>query len=125
MDKTAPVVGSLPIKIRKIEPLKPLSLASYVGQDIQPQQAVSTLSTVLNGKKHSSTAFRKAAYMEKDRTRSIDPGPLDFVLEEEEAEDEEDVASANDEGERARKQALRILEARSELPEEGMWRSLA
>ena len=117
-------MGSLPIKIRKVEPPKPLSLASYVGQDVEPEQVL-TPPAVLNGRKHSSTAIRKAAYMERDRTRAIDPGPLDSVLEEDEAEDEDDVAGVKNEGEKARKQALRILKARSELPEEGMWRSLA
>jgi len=55
----------------------------------------------------------------------MDPGPLDSVVEEDELDDEAETASVNEEGEKARRQALRILKARSELPEEGMWRSLA
>lgn len=117
-------VGSLPIKIKKFETAKPLSLSSYVGQEDEP----AALPTV-NGRQ-SSSSIRKAAYLEKDRARAIDPGPLDVVVEDDEAEDDgaedDDVISeARDEGEKARLQALRILQARSELPEEGMWRSLA
>lgn len=117
------LVGSLPIKIKKPEPPKPLSLASYVGQD-DPATPLG-VTPANNGRKPSSNAIRRAASLEKDRARSMDPGPLDSVAEEDELDDEVEIASTNEEGEKARKQALRILEARSELPEEGMWRSLA
>ena len=78
----------------------------------------------------SSTALRKAAYAERDRTRSMDPGALDFAAEDDEDEvDESDADSltlgSSDAGQRGRKQALKILRLRSRLPEEGMWRSLA
>jgi hypothetical protein len=119
------MVGSLPIKIKKIEPPKPLSLASYVGQDGYPETAEPVVPSMVNGKKQSTSSIRKAVYQEKDRARAIDPGPLDVVVEDDEVEDEDVIADAHDEGEKARLQALRILQARSELPEEGMWRSLA
>ncbi|TFY72895.1 hypothetical protein EVG20_g85 [Dentipellis fragilis] len=68
----------------------------------------------------SSAAIRKAAYAERDRGRSLDPGALDF------ATDDDDEKSDNEEGPgRGRNHALKILQARSELPPEGMWRSLA
>ena len=77
----------------------------------------------------SSTALRKAAYAERDRTRSMDPGALDFAAEDDEDVDESDADSltlgSSDAGQRGRKQALKILQLRSRLPEEGMWRSLA
>lgn len=78
----------------------------------------------------STSAIRRAAYAARDRTRPLDPGNLDFVAEEDEEEDEERsdrkvVVQSMEAGERARKHALKILQARAELPEEGMWRSLA
>ncbi|KAI0034080.1 hypothetical protein K488DRAFT_84301 [Vararia minispora EC-137] len=72
----------------------------------------------------SSAALRKAAYAERDLARSMDPGALDFLMHEDEDEDEDGELSA-DAGSRGRRNALRILKARSELPSEGMWRSLA
>ena len=63
----------------------------------------------------------------------MDPGALDFATVEEEDEDDVEDESepdpakpeSHDAGEKGRKRALKILQARSELPEEGMWRSLA
>ncbi|KAI0314803.1 hypothetical protein OF83DRAFT_1135193 [Amylostereum chailletii] len=73
--------------------------------------------------KLSTTALRKAAYAERDRTRSMDPGALDFVVGE---DTDDDVAELGlGVGSRGRQNALRILQARSSLPAEGMWRSLA
>jgi hypothetical protein len=74
------------------------------------------------GAAQSPAALRKAAYAERDRARSMDPGALDFLVHEDEDEDGEDGPGA---GSRGRESALRILQARSELPAEGMWRSLA
>ena len=76
--------------------------------------------------------MRKAAYLARDRNRSMDPGTLDFAVEEED-EDEESEESGpeqgkvepSDAGGKGRKHALKILQARSELPSDGMWRSLA
>lgn len=121
------MVGSLPIKIKKIEPPKPLplSLATYVGQDTRPETVEPAAPSTVDGKKQSTSSIRKAVYLEKDRVRAIDPGPLDVVVEDDEVEDDEVIADAHEEGEKARLQALRILQTRSDLPEEGMWRSLA
>ncbi|KAA1466459.1 hypothetical protein DENSPDRAFT_925878 [Dentipellis sp. KUC8613] len=69
---------------------------------------------------HTSAAIRKATYAERDRGRSLDPGALDF------ATDDDDEKSDTEQGPgRGRNHALKILQARSELPPEGMWRSLA
>lgn len=73
----------------------------------------------------SSAAARRASYAERDLRRAFDPGALDFAAV---AEDEEP-GTPGEEGEevggRGRQRALKILQARSELPDEGMWRSLA
>jgi hypothetical protein len=57
----------------------------------------------------------------------MDPGTLDFatIAEEDEVEEEETLTDQVSDGERGRKLALKILKARSGLPEAGMWRSLA
>jgi len=122
-DTSAHAVGSLPIKIKKPELPKRLSLASYVDQD--GPVTLPAVTAANNGKKPSSNSIRKAVSLERDRARSMDPGPLDSVIEEDELDDDAEIASTKEEGEKSRKQALRILKARSELPEEGMWRSLA
>jgi hypothetical protein len=117
------MIGSLPVNVKRIKLPKPLSLASYVGQDALPETSEPAAPTV-NGKKQS--ASRKAVYLEKDLARAIDPGPLDSVIEDDDVEDDEDVIpGGQSEGEKARLQALRILQVRSKLPEEGLWRSLA
>jgi len=72
--------------------------------------------------------LRNASYVERDRVRAIDPGALDFdvgndVLGPDDSEEDGDVDTSV--GSRGRQNALRILKARSELPSEGMWRSLA
>lgn len=100
-----------------------LSLASY-----QPKGPLSDPKDALGPPLHSkaginSTALRKAAYAERDRSRSFDPGALDFQAEMDDEDSNDDTPP--EVGERGRKQALKILQARSELPEEGMWRSLA
>jgi hypothetical protein len=73
-------------------------------------------------------------YAERDRERSIDPGPLDFAVPEEDEEDEDEGSETEEEKaqiqallstSRARKRALKILQAAQQLPEAGMWRSLA
>lgn len=72
----------------------------------------------------SSSTLRRAAYAERDRQRSLDPGALDFSLEEDDEEEAtEEITSGT--GHTGRDRALRILQARSSLPEAGMWRSLA
>jgi hypothetical protein len=83
----------------------------------------------------SAAAMRRASYAERDRQRAMDPGALDFATEEDEeegesSEDEVDASAGPGDveaemGTRSRRRALRILQKRSEIPEEGMWRSLA
>lgn len=79
----------------------------------------------------SSTSVREAKYTERDRSRSMDPGIFDFATGENkddvgrELEVNQTVEAGSASGERGRKQALKILKSRSELPEAGMWRSLA
>jgi hypothetical protein len=60
----------------------------------------------------------------------MDPGALDFAEADDEDEDidnDDEPCSAGlaDSGVKGRKWALKILQARSKLPEAGMWRSLA
>lgn len=74
----------------------------------------------------SSAAWRKAAYAERDRNRAQDPGALDFAAEGDDDDDNEDEDnSAAEQGGRGRQRALKILQVRSEIPDSGMWRSLA
>jgi hypothetical protein len=60
----------------------------------------------------------------------MDPGALDFAMGEDDGDEDSEGSEpalhreAAD-GEKARKHALKILQARSELPADGMWRSLA
>jgi hypothetical protein len=80
--------------------------------DAKPEQAL------------TSASYRKASYAARDRSRSLDPGALDFeaVRDDESIDgDDGDTGSLS----RGRRRALKILQARSELPAEGMWRSLA
>jgi hypothetical protein len=123
------IVGSLPIGINPLSrPKPPLSLASY-----QPDAPISNRSELVSPRLSSTATLRKAAYAERDRTRSMDPGTLDFDFgagtddDDDDGESDGEIAKAAtiDTGERGRKLALRILQARSSLPAPGMWRSLA
>ncbi|GJJ07407.1 hypothetical protein Clacol_001609 [Clathrus columnatus] len=73
-------------------------------------------------KPKSSTAMRKAVYADRDLSRSVDPGP---TLNMDEEIDEESPENPIDDQDRGRRHALSILQARSTVPEAGMWRSLA
>lgn len=106
-------------------------LAQYHSK-LQPKTSLTDKEGVLvppllvqNSRLHSATAIRKAMYAERDRIRSIDPGPtLDFN-EEDEVEDEAVSPDVDDkDGDRGRRHALSILQARSVIPEAGMWRSM-
>ena len=132
--KPTDIVNSVPISIGPLitKPREALSLASYQPKTSlsdapgtlvpplpQPRQKVAT----------SSAAWRKAAYAERDRNRAQDPGALDFAAEgddDDDDDDEEDGDNTTTElGGRGRQRALRILQLRSEVPDSGMWRSLA
>ncbi|KIL70399.1 hypothetical protein M378DRAFT_67776 [Amanita muscaria Koide BX008] len=121
----AGVPGSLPIPITQFTMKKQsLSLASY-----QPKTSLSERADPLGSKHPSATTLRRASYAERDRKRAMDPGALDFTAEEDEDEsgvsEEETEIAEDDTGTRSRKTALKILQKSSEVPEEGMWRSLA
>lgn len=122
--------ASLPIDISPLTRYRePLSLASY-----QPKTSLSdragTLIPTFPDERHTSTTLRKASYAERDRSRAMDPGTLDFIagdreeVREDEGNEEPDRTDVADEG-RGRQRALKILEARSKIPEAGMWMSLA
>jgi len=132
--KPTEIAASLPISIGPLSPTKEtLSLASY-----QPKASLSNQSGILvpalrvrsksGSRQVASTAWRKAAYAQRDINRYTDPGPLDFAADEDDDEDDEDEESALasvDKGGRGRQRALKILQVRSEVPASGMWRSLA
>lgn len=122
------IVGSLPITIKPhLRPKEVLSLASYQPTTFPKHSRTDTFTSRPVGRSYpSSNALRRAAYAERDRTRSIDPGALDFAAEDYEDDDFEDSPpDLADAGGRGRRQALKILQSLSELPEPGMWRSLA
>ncbi|KAH0587951.1 hypothetical protein J132_00320 [Termitomyces sp. J132] len=123
------VAGSLPVSMKLPKVREELTLASY-----QPTTLASQAHTTspTNHKKQSSAAIRKAVYAERDRFRTLDPGPLDFASvndrdeEEQDEDDEPKLATADASlGGRGRIAAFKILKARSEIPDSGMWRSLA
>jgi len=105
------VSASLPISI----PLTPRDHAEdgpLDGPHSKPEHAL------------TSASYRKASYAARDRSRSLDPGALDF----ESGGDDESIDADDCESgslSRGRRRALKILQVRSELPAEGMWRSLA
>lgn len=126
------IPGSLPISIGPLSRKRePLSLASY-----QPKTSLSDRANAMVPPlpnmigRHSTSALRKASYAARDRDRSMDPGTLDFVSqdddghEDDESDDEPFPVDPPDEA-RGRQRAFKILEARSKLPAAGMWRSLA
>ena len=130
--KPADIVNSVPISIGPLitKPKEALSLASY-----QPKTSLSdapgTLVPPLPQPGHqkvaaSSVAWRKAAYAERDRNRAQDPGALDFAAEGDDDDDDDDEDNTTAQlGGRGRQRALKILQLRSEIPDSGMWRSLA
>ncbi|KAI0637989.1 hypothetical protein C8Q77DRAFT_1153680 [Trametes polyzona] len=116
-----PIAQSLPIPIGPLgQHMQSLGVPSY-----QPKTSLSDRPGVLvpplrNG---NPASLRRASYADRDRARAIDPGALDFAVDEDEVED--DVDSDPETGGKARQRALKILKARDEMPAAGMWRSLA
>ncbi|KAI0268231.1 hypothetical protein BC834DRAFT_968437 [Gloeopeniophorella convolvens] len=111
----AGIAASLPISIAHVPRNRGVG-APPPDPDTKPEQDGQT-----------SASYRRASYAARDRTRSLDPGALDFETA---GEDDDEGADGEDAGEggslsRGKRHALRILQARSELPAEGMWRSLA
>ncbi|KAF9478408.1 hypothetical protein BDN70DRAFT_895750 [Pholiota conissans] len=125
--------ASMPVDIvTRIKPREKLSLASYRPTTVLSEEASGSANPPLGpgNKPLSSAAIRKALYTERDRYRAMDPGALDFATEEEDEEEESEEIEAEpvkpeEVGEKGRKHALKIIQARDELPAEGMWRSLA
>lgn len=136
------IASSLPI------PIAPLSQnrQRFGVPAMQPKTSLSDRPGILVPPLHkaSSAALRRASYAERDRSRLIDPGTLDFTAEEDEEEEEEEVdPELGSVGGKGRQRALKILKARNEIPaagnvgfsclsmistnriSPGMWRSLA
>ncbi|KAF9226833.1 hypothetical protein BS17DRAFT_776189 [Gyrodon lividus] len=122
--------ASLPIDIGPLSHRRePLSLASYQPKTSLSDRAQTIVSALPDSRRHASSILRRASYAERDRSRAMDPGALDFTTEdgrdeEEESDGEPSKPDLADEG-RGRQRALKILEARSKIPEAGMWMSLA
>ncbi|KAH7931149.1 hypothetical protein BV22DRAFT_1052884 [Leucogyrophana mollusca] len=121
------IPASLPVDIGPLSHVRePLSLASY-----QPKTSLSDRVGALvpplpgaGGRYATSASLRRASYAERDRSRLMDPGALDFAIQDEdedgdESEDELSEVHAQDEG-RGRQRAFKILEARSKIPAEGI-----
>lgn len=113
------IASSLPI------PIAPLKQGRF-GVPMQPKTSLSDRPGVLVPALHkeSSAALRRASYAERDRSRLIDPGTLDFTAEEDEDEEEEVDADLGSIGGKGRQSALKILRARNEVPAAGELRLL-
>ncbi|KAI0346772.1 hypothetical protein BDW22DRAFT_1480515 [Trametopsis cervina] len=73
-----------------------------------------------------SAALRRASYAARDQRRSLDPGALDFTVEEDDDDEEDQVTHPEEEGlPKSMQRAFKILQKGSETPAAGMWRSLA
>ncbi|KAI0307139.1 hypothetical protein B0F90DRAFT_1813941 [Multifurca ochricompacta] len=113
------VSASLPISIAVVPQIRAPKDGPLNESDAKPKPAL------------TSASYRRASYAARDRSRSLDPGALDFETGALDFEiDGDDESMDGDDGDvsslsRGRRRALRILQARSELPAEGMWRSLA
>nr|GAT58491.1 predicted protein [Mycena chlorophos] len=126
-----PIASSMPIAIRPLgrQPVR-LTLASYTGGAEVPAEEETNAAATM-----PSSSLRNSMYAQRDIHRDIDPGALEFSLnngaipEESEEEEEEfaEGAGAADEERLGRggDRALRILQARSELPDASMFYSLA
>lgn len=123
MDPFVPLATSAPIPIAPIGQGRNFGAPSY-----QPKTSLSDRPGVLVPTfRKSSAALRKASYAERDRLRSIDPGIVDFADEDDgEDEDEDDTELGDDVhaqqvGGRARRRALKILQARDSVPPAGQF----
>ncbi|KAI0082449.1 hypothetical protein K474DRAFT_1731626 [Panus rudis PR-1116 ss-1] len=117
------IAGSAPIPIAPIAQGRSFGQASY-----QVKTSLSDRPGMLVPayQRASSAALRRASYAERDRFRAIDPGLLDFDTDDDADEEaEEDIPIDGDVGGKARQRALKIMQARDEMPDAGMWRSLA
>jgi hypothetical protein len=103
------------------------SLADRTGILVPPLLMPSTKNT--NRARSTSITAREKVYAERDLTQSIDPGPMFEALstppphDEVDGEERDEVDELN--GTSGRKLALKILQKQDQIPDEGMWRSLA
>ncbi|KAI5124959.1 hypothetical protein M0805_007386 [Coniferiporia weirii] len=130
------LAGSLPVSIAPISQLKgggSSSLqpkTSLIGRQDATARPLSTVAEDDKGRQKSAAANRREAYAERDRARSMDPGILDFVHDEEDEEESSSLEFNEDElgqtsTSKSRQHALKIIKARNAVPAEGLWRSLA
>ncbi|EJD01144.1 uncharacterized protein FOMMEDRAFT_169318 [Fomitiporia mediterranea MF3/22] len=140
--KQSDMVGSLPIPMAQHLPGSAPSLKPKTSLTDRPGALVPPLPSVAEEgegqtdqvEKRSAAAIRKQVYAERNKKRSLDPGVLDFVDEEDGDEnaspDNVDVGHDDDEvdqvsASRSRQHALEIIKLRNRVPPEGFWRSLA
>ena len=70
--------------------------------------------------KTSTAALRRASYAERDRGRFLDPGALDFTVDDDLDEDDDSFNQNDSEiGGKSMQRAYKILQKRSEIPEAG------
>ena len=109
-----PIAQSLPIPIGLNNHRQTFGIPAY-----EPKTSLSDrpgmLVPALRGSSASSS-LRRASYAERDRVRPVDPGALDFAVDD---EYDDDVDSDPETGGKARQRALRILKARNEMPPAG------
>ena len=111
------IAQSLPIPIGPLgQHRQPFGLPQF-----QPKTSLSDrpgmLVPPLNGN-GTSSSVRRASYAERDRVRPVDPGALAFD-DDDDDDDEDDVDSDPETGGKARQRALKILQARNEMPAAG------
>ncbi|KAI0772048.1 hypothetical protein BD413DRAFT_51504 [Trametes elegans] len=110
------IAQSLPIPIGPLGQHKPFAYQPKTSLSDRPGLLVPPLRNA----SVSAASLRRASYAERDRVRKIDPGALDFAVDEDEDGAEgDDVESDPETGGKARQRALRILKAREELPAAG------
>jgi hypothetical protein len=125
--------ASLPVQVKNpLQPKPTLSLASYRPENAMPEHDEAEESSQPRA---SSSRIRRALYAERDSARNLDPGALDFAVDEVEEEDGDsindedtgngDLISSSTVDDKSKRKARKIIEARDSLPAEGMWRSLA
>ncbi|KAH9927201.1 uncharacterized protein BXZ73DRAFT_102787 [Epithele typhae] len=112
------IAQSLPI------PIGPLGRDGF---EVQPKTSLADQSGLVVPalRNNTSTSLRRQSYAERERKRSIDPGALDFIDSGDDDDDDDVEIVADEIGSKARQRALKIIEKRNEMPEAGMWRSLA
>ncbi|KAJ3966436.1 hypothetical protein EV361DRAFT_935209 [Lentinula raphanica] len=148
------IPSSVPVTIHRPSSkakTQPLTLASYQpNAGLSDNMDLSNDSSRADEKRQTSTALRRVSYAEGDVNRGVDPGMFDYVLEvhpEEEEEDDDYQDDSGDRGEdgesnpggrnkgtngtstttskgRARAQKILEAQAKSGVPDDGMWRSL-